>query len=72
MVECVKGGPAQVSALSVGTAVPQTTVTVGAAIVTTATTQTTPYGFATQAQGDAIVARLNEIRAALVANGILV
>lgn len=42
-----------------------------AAVVTTATTQTTPYGFATQAQGDNAIALLNEIRAALVAFGII-
>jgi hypothetical protein len=50
---------------------PKPAVTVGAAVVSTAATQTTPYGYATQEQADDIVARLNEIRAALVANGIL-
>lgn len=30
-------------------------------VVTTATTQSSPYGFATQAQGDALVARVNSI-----------
>ena len=42
-----------------------------ASVVTTATTQTTPYGFATQAQGDAIVTLVNEIRAALVEKGLI-
>lgn len=42
-----------------------------AAVVTTAATQTSPYGFATQAQADAIVALVNEIRAALVAKGLI-
>jgi hypothetical protein len=50
----------------------QTEATIGAAVVTTAATQTTPYGYATQAQADDIVTRLNTIRAALIANGILV
>lgn len=42
-----------------------------AAVVTTATTQTTPYGFATQAQGDAIVTLVNELRAWAVAQGFI-
>ena len=46
--------------------------TVGAAVVDTAATTTTPYGYATQAQADAIVTRLNEIRAALIAYGVVV
>lgn len=44
--------------------------TVGAAVASTAATNSSPYGFA-QAQADAIVARLNEIRAALVAHGLI-
>lgn len=57
----------------------------GAALATTAVTQTTPYGFATQAQGDLLTTRLNtlitdnaalivlvnELRAALVAKGLV-
>lgn len=35
--------------------------TVGAAVVTTAATNTTPYGYATQAQADRIVAAVNEL-----------
>lgn len=42
-----------------------------AAVVTTAATQTTPYGFATQAQADNLVALANELRAALVALGLI-
>jgi alpha-D-ribose 1-methylphosphonate 5-triphosphate synthase subunit PhnH len=42
-----------------------------AAVATTAATQTTPWGFTTQAQPDAIVTLLNEIRAALVEKGII-
>ncbi len=38
-----------------------------AAVVTTPATNTVPYGFATQAQADAIVTLVNELRAALVA-----
>lgn len=42
-----------------------------AAVVTTAATQSTPYGFATQAQADNLVALVNALRAALVATGIV-
>jgi hypothetical protein len=42
-----------------------------AAVVTTASTQTTPYGFSTQAQADSIVTLVNELRAALVEKGLL-
>jgi hypothetical protein len=40
-------------------------------VVTTASTQTTPFGFATQAQADAIVTLANELRAALVEKGLI-
>jgi hypothetical protein len=50
----------------------QTAAAIGAAVVTTAATNAAPYGYATQAQADDIVTRLNTIRAALIANGILV
>lgn len=40
-----------------------------AAVTTTAATSTTPYGFATAAQADNLLALVNEIRATLVANG---
>jgi hypothetical protein len=49
----------------------QTEATIGAAVVTTAATNAAPYGYTTQAQADDIVTRLNTIRAALIANGIL-
>ena len=42
-----------------------------AAVTTTAATSTTPYGFAAAAQADAIVTLVNELRAALVAAGII-
>ena len=40
-----------------------------AAVTTTAATSTTPYGFSTSAQADAIVALINELRAACIAAG---
>jgi hypothetical protein len=55
-----------------GSFTPKPAVAIGAAVVTTAATNSSPYGYATQAQADDIVNRLNVIRAALVANGILV
>lgn len=42
-----------------------------AAVGTTGATQTTPYGFTTAAQADAIVALVNELRAALVEKGLI-
>lgn len=42
-----------------------------AAVATTGSTVTTPYGYTTAAQADAIVTLLNEIRATLVAKGIM-
>lgn len=41
------------------------------AVATTGATNTTPYGFTTAAQADAIVTLLNEVRATLVANGLM-
>jgi len=68
-----------------GSAQAAVTLTTGAALATTAVTQTTPYGFATQAQGDLLTTRINtliadnialnalvtELRAALVEKGII-
>lgn len=56
-----------------GKVVPDSGAQAGAitAIVTTATTQTTPFGFATQAQGDNLVAAVNSIITALHNLGIL-
>ncbi len=42
-----------------------------AQVTTTAATSTTPYGYSTSAQADAVVTLVNEIRAALVAIGII-
>ncbi len=42
-----------------------------AAVATTGSTTSTPYGYTTAAQADAIVTLLNELRAALVANGLI-
>ena len=41
------------------------------AVATTPATQTSPYGYATAAQADAIVTLVNELRAALVAVGLI-
>lgn len=41
------------------------------ALAATAVTQTTPYGFATQAQGDALTTRVNEIITVLEAHGLI-
>lgn len=62
---------AQKLAFHAATPVIQRASAAQAAVVTTATTQTTPYGFATQAQSDAIVTLVNEIRAALVEKGLI-
>ena len=43
----------------------------GGAVATTAATNVAPYGFTTAAQADAIITLLNNIRSALVANGIM-
>lgn len=42
-----------------------------ASVVTTSATNTTPYGYSTQAQADAIVTLVNELRAALVDKGLI-
>jgi len=42
-----------------------------AAVTTTAATTTTPYGFSTSTQADAIVTLVNELRATLIACGII-
>lgn len=42
-----------------------------AAVDTTAATNSSPYGFASAEQADAIVTLLNEIRATLVAKGLM-
>lgn len=42
-----------------------------AAVVTTTATNTTPYGYATQGQANAIVTLVNELRAAMVEKGLI-
>lgn len=42
-----------------------------AAVTTTGATSTTPFGFATAAQADAAITLINELRAALIACGII-
>lgn len=42
-----------------------------AAVTTTAATTTSPWGFSTSAQADGIVTLVNELRAALVAAGLI-
>lgn len=44
---------------TVGTAI---TDTVGAAVATTGATQTSPFGYTTAAQADALVSRVNQLR----------
>jgi hypothetical protein len=71
-VQCLKDYPAQVSYFGCNGKSPQSAYVVGAAVATTGATNSSPYGFTTAAQADAIVARLNAVIAALVANGIAV
>ena len=42
-----------------------------AAVTTTAATSTTPFGFGTSTQAQAVVTLVNELRAALVAVGLI-
>jgi hypothetical protein len=62
---------AQKLAFHGATAVIQRAGAAQAAAATTAATNTTPYGYTTAAQADAIVALVNEIRATLVEKGIM-
>lgn len=50
---------------------PQAAATVAVALDTTAATDTTPFGFS-QAQADGLIELVNQIRDALIANGIAV
>lgn len=50
---------------------PANQATLVTAVITTAATSTTPFGFATAAQADHVVANLNAIRLALIAAGIM-
>ncbi len=58
-------------ALHGATPVPQRAGAAQVAVATTAATQTTPWGFSTQAQADAIITLLNEIRAMAVEKGLM-
>jgi hypothetical protein len=49
----------------------QTAAASGGAVATTGATNAVPFGYTTAAQADDIVTKLNAIRAALVANGIM-
>ena len=49
----------------------QRTSSAQAAVATTGSTTSTPYGFTSAAQADAIVTLVNELRAALVAFGLI-
>lgn len=42
-----------------------------AAVITTAATSTSPFGFATAAQADSIVTLVNALRAAMIAQGLM-
>lgn len=42
-----------------------------AAVTTTAATSTTPYGFSTAAQADAVVTLVNALRTALISAGVI-
>lgn len=59
------------AAIAQGTALPGRASAAQAAVATTAATSATPFGYTTAAQADAIVTLVNELRAALVAVGII-
>lgn len=60
-----------VGAFGCNTKAAQTAAASGGAVATTGATNVVPFGYTTAAQADAIVTLLNNIRAALVANGIM-
>jgi hypothetical protein len=62
---------AQKLALHGATPVVQRAGAAQAAVATTASTNTTPYGFTTAAQADALVTLVNELRAAVVEKGLI-
>jgi hypothetical protein len=62
---------AQLLAFHGATPVAQRAGAAQAAVDATASTQTTPYGYASQAQADGVVTLLNEVRGALVEKGII-
>lgn len=59
------------SAFGCNAAAAQTAAASGGAVVATGATNVSPFGYATAAQANAIVTLVNNIRAALVANGIM-
>lgn len=64
-------GTTQKLAFHGSTAVVQRAGAAQNAVATTASTQTTPFGYTTQAQADAIVTLVNELRAALTEKGLI-
>jgi hypothetical protein len=58
-------------ALHGSTPVDQRSGAAQAAVATTGATNSSPYGFTTAAQADAIVTLVNELRAALVEKGVI-
>lgn len=68
----VKGSTVQsVGAFGCNSKAVQTAFASGGSVVTTGATNAAPFGYTTAAQANAIVTLLNNIQAALVANGIL-
>lgn len=66
--------PATMTTTLAGSGVAPTGVRAGAAqaiLATTGSTTSTPYGYTTAAQADAIVTLVNEIRATLIAAGLM-
>lgn len=64
-------GPSDTISFYGATPVAQRSGAAQAAVTTTALTSTTPYGFSTITQGTAVVTLVNELRAALVALGLV-
>lgn len=69
-LNCQKDQPIQVGEFGCNGTDPQTSYVLGAAVATTGATNSSPYGFTTAAQADALVTAVNNILAALKANGI--
>lgn len=68
----IRGSTVQsVGAFGCNGAAVQTAAASGGAVATTAATNAAPWGYTTQAQADGIRILLNNIRTALVANGIM-
>ena len=67
----IGNSPEDVVSLHGATPVAQRSGAAQAAVATTTATNSTPYGYTTAAQANAIVTLLNEIRATLVQKGIM-